>query len=397
MHVKWMIMQWLLLHRTAATAAAAVSTVGRAALPLLQQLQRCGPLLPNAAATMTREIASMHHQHQIVQVMASKFLSVLSASYAELVERLDLQHELAADVFKTCRLQVDCLLSDPAAVELLLQLLAVQTMLLHQQRTKYQQRTQQLQRPSGQSSSSSSSSSSRSSRPQCKGQLRADLLFIPAFHRHQDMLRLLPAGGQAYLDAAAALHRMAAADTATAAAETLVGCTSEAVFYVNGLSVVVSCAAEHQTLSSDSPVLSAAAVRLVLELQLLASWAVQQEQQQQQQQQQQQPQSSRSSTVLLRINELLHIQLKSLLCASGGCLPPWVSELLQQHGLQLLQALAAPVQQLLLSGPSEALSNTSNPRQAAYLQCLQQQMFVFRAAAVGADFPAGKVSVAGCS
>jgi hypothetical protein len=102
-------------------------------------------------------------------------------------------------------------------------------------------------------------------------------------------------------------------------------------------------------------------VRLVLELQLLAAAQVQRQRQnqsppplpQQQQQQQQLPASHvRRSTysLLLLSADLLDLQIRALAVTSRGWLPP---EVLQQAGLQLLQALAAPLQQLQLGGPDD--------------------------------------------
>jgi hypothetical protein len=100
-------------------------------------------------------------------------------------------------------------------------------------------------------------------------------------------------------------------------------------------------------------------VRLALELALLASAAVQrqreqhrQQQQQQRQQQQQQrqlaftPEGLNMDNFALHTWELLRLQIKALVATSRSCLPP---EVLQQAGLQLLQALAAPLQQWQLS------------------------------------------------
>jgi hypothetical protein len=94
-------------------------------------------------------------------------------------------------------------------------------------------------------------------------------------------------------------------------------------------------------------VLSAAAVRLALELQLLAAAEHQQREQELLQQEGGSAAGTAEVVALLASSaRLLHILIKAVTQASSSCLPP---EVLQQAGLQLLQALAAPLQQLQLS------------------------------------------------
>jgi hypothetical protein len=84
--------------------------------------------------------------------------------------------------------------------------------------------------------------------------------------------------------------------------------------------------------SAELPLLSPSAVLLVLELQLLLASTAQQQQQQQQQR----------MLCIRNCNSVLMRQIKGFLLVTGGsCLPP---EVLQQAGLQLLQALAVPLQ-----------------------------------------------------
>jgi hypothetical protein len=91
-------------------------------------------------------------------------------------------------------------------------------------------------------------------------------------------------------------------------------------------------------------------VRLALELQLLAAAESQRTQQQRQQERQQVPEEDHlaniSAVLLNNSARLLHTLIRAVAQASGSCLPP---EVLQQAGLQLLQVLAAPLQQLQLS------------------------------------------------
>jgi DNA primase len=170
--------------------------------------------------------------------------------------------------------------NDPAVVEMQLQLLTAWTAQLHKEHTAQQQQQQQ---PSG-TAGASSSSTQQQQQQTTKQQHRADLLSIPAFH--QDMLQLLP-GGQAYLDAAAeeaaGWELDAAAKTARLHAQAS-GCCYTLSDYLNRH---LQSIAGQQVMSRNALVVSGAAVRLVLELQLLASGAVQRRQEQQRQQQQQ--------------------------------------------------------------------------------------------------------------
>jgi hypothetical protein len=304
----------------------------------------------------------------VVQTTAAKFVQCLSS----------LSNHCQYEFSKEVLLQLGHAVSDPASIELLVQLLTMHTILLHQHcRTHMQQQKQQQQRLQHSPGTSSSSSSNARRCGQGLGQpsvqsskqLRTDLLPIPAFHQHQDMLQLLP-GGQAYLDTAAAgMASRAFAGGTDAAAEAF----KRASMYAAVLVSAVSMAEQHQALERSSPVLSTAVLRLVMELQLLAAWVVQQ-------QQQQQPsglQGPYIQSMQLKVNLLLLMLLKAGLQASGSCLPP---ELLQQHGLQLLRALAAPVQQLLLSSQGNSSYLSSAPAED---ECRGEQMFALRAAAVG--------------
>jgi hypothetical protein len=178
-------------------------------------------------------------------------------------------------------------------------------------------------------------------------QHRADLLSIPAFH--QDMLLLLP-GGQAYLDAAAeeAASWGFPGEVTTRQLQSYAGCCCLSISYC--LESLIKSNAGQQQFSRHSLVLSAAAVRLALEVQLLAYGAVQRQREQHRQQQQQQVSSLDYQVVTenfaLLTWQLLDLQTKALVVISGSCMPP---EVLQQAGLQLLQALAAPLQQAQLS------------------------------------------------
>jgi hypothetical protein len=195
---------------------AMLRTILPAVLPLLQHVQACGPLLP---AAPTSAAASTN----AARSFAVGFSSSSSSGRRGLhLSFFDMQFDAGVLLFEVLKLldtqqsasqsELVCrLVRDPAASSLLLQLLAVHVKMLHATHVTYrQQQRQQLQQQQGVASAASLASNSgigqaqqqeSSSAP--KQQLRADLLPIPAFHQHQDMLQLLP-GGQAYLDAAAA-------------------------------------------------------------------------------------------------------------------------------------------------------------------------------------------------
>uniref|UniRef100_A0A383VL02 Uncharacterized protein n=1 Tax=Tetradesmus obliquus TaxID=3088 RepID=A0A383VL02_TETOB len=155
-----------------------VATAVQAALPLLQQLQCYGRILTTAtppAAAGDSSCAAMFSAYIKLQLGSVEFAYQLCYLHS----KQQLETAVAAHASSCLR--------EPAVALLLLQLLAGYTMLLHQQHNEQQhlQQQQQQQQQSG------------------KQQLRADLLPIPAFHQHPDLLQLLP-GGQAYLDKAAA-------------------------------------------------------------------------------------------------------------------------------------------------------------------------------------------------
>jgi hypothetical protein len=160
-----------------------------AALPLLQQLQRCGQLLPTSTGAPPADSSSSsntgsdvgpHQEFIHMQVRVERFVSEL-ADYV--VAEQVINHHTGTDVqIPACQL-----LRDPAVSELLLQLLAAHTMILHKDHVAHRQQRQQQREPAAGSSSSSSNQSQQ--RPaQGPKQLRADLLSIPAFHQHPDML-----------------------------------------------------------------------------------------------------------------------------------------------------------------------------------------------------------------
>jgi hypothetical protein len=143
--------------------------------------------------------------------------------------------------------QRDSLLQHPAVAELLLQNMIACTAQLHQRNMVYKQQQQQGKQQPNQP---------------VKQQHRADLLHIPAFH--QDMLQLLP-GGQAYLDASVAA--VAAYRELDNSAE------DQQLWSITGscCSVMPEALWRGPAHQGQADLVSAAAVRLVLALQLLAA------------------------------------------------------------------------------------------------------------------------------
>jgi hypothetical protein len=202
--------------------------VVRTLLPLVQQLQSCGPQRLEAAAAAA---AGSAYQQGGADMLQSTFMK-MQQTVALMLFRLDPEDKditgelpLEADVAQ----QVQGLLNDPAVVELLLQDLITVTHVLHsvqmmrhheaylqtQQKLQQQQLQEQQQHrhaPVGHSNSSatttvsSAAGSSNGKKLQQQQQqpvhpekqlLPADMLPIPAFHR--DLVHLLPTG-QGYLD-----------------------------------------------------------------------------------------------------------------------------------------------------------------------------------------------------
>jgi hypothetical protein len=340
-------------------APTAVTTVVGAALPLLRQLHSCGRLLcvgetAAAAAAAAGDVSrSSKVQAKCCEVQYAFGDLVCQLGVVLVQQKLNTQSAA----------QAVSLLCEPAVAELLLQQLTVHTMLLHQDHSKQQQQ-QSLQ--------------------SSKQQHRADLLPIPAFHQHPDMLQLLP-GGQAYLDtvgqiAAAVRNRYIARDGWPK-------CSSRDIMLVVALELSLRHICMPQQGSSridvSVPTLSAA-VQLVLEVHLLAASAVQCLQQQPSEIEVVQ---NHPFQLLLASMSLLHNQIAAILQAGSSCLPP---EVLQQAGLQLLQALATPLQQLQQSAADsrwravavQAAASESSSETVSH-GTLDQQLLALKAAAPG--------------
>jgi hypothetical protein len=202
------------------------------------------------------------------------------------------------------------------------------------------------------------------------------------------MLQLLP-GGQAYLDAAAMYKvKINGGDTPYGRdIDKLQLSMHETHMCMHPVTISLMCLldAQHagETSLGDVAVLLPAAVRLLLEAQLLAAGLVQRlrtaskQQQQPQQQQQTEELQKDAEMLLLQTDHLLQLQIRAVLQVTGSsCLPP---EVLQQAGLQLLQALAAPLQQLQLNASGAWLAEVDSE----WRDCVHQQLLALRAAAAG--------------
>jgi hypothetical protein len=313
----------------------AVPALVPAALPLLRQLHSYGTLLSTGTAAAAAAAAAAGPSRLGEEVWARYYK--LQEACGEFVYRLSMllvQRRLSPAVAQKAL----SFLCEPAVALLLLQLLTVYTMLLHQQHSEQRQHVQQSS----------------------KQQLQADVLNIPAFHQDAEMLQLLP-GGQAYL-----------ATAARVVATFEVSSISKA-YTIAGAMDVTLYTVQQQGRTVCAPVVSAAAVQLVLELQLLAAGAVQR---------QRQPvtPAKHPLRLLLANTTLLHRQLKAALQTSSGCLPPGV---LQQAGLQLLQALAAPLQQVQLLPVDDPLRKIAVETPSGDAPALVQQLLGLKAAAPG--------------
>jgi hypothetical protein len=351
-------------------------------LPLMQQLQSCGRLLlllpqrswrlQAAGSTASTEAAPSDDGAENINEAVFQF-------HEDASNLVFMLHVLAAEqVGAAASQQISSMLQQPPVQQLLLQLLTTCAVMLHQDHTAHQQQHGAADQGSSSSSSSSASRGRATTTEAAKWppKVHADLLPIPALHIA--WLTSLP-GGQAYLDGAAAVVAQQPTEVQR----------QRFCWWQAGKNLIALCSALEDSflpgsepLRRDAHVLSANAVQLVLELQLLAAGAVQRLREH--------PQSTAeadadflrdwTSQVLFWSNTLLQYQTRAILQAGSSCLPP---EVLQQAGLQLLQALAAPVQQL-------QLSSTSSPdARLQHLLLTQQgipeQLYILRAADSGLE------------
>jgi hypothetical protein len=204
------------------------------------------------------------------------------------------------------------------------------------------------------------------------------MLAIPAFHKHQDMLQLLP-GGQAFVDVAAALY---SDDVAGSQATESQKVQEHGWRCCSALICIILLSCFQPAGQQRSPVLSAAAVRLVLELQLLAAAEHQRSHQQQQKREDEAAVGKPTAAVVLLVASvrLLHTLIRAVAQASGSCLPP---EVLQQAGLQLLQALAAPLQQVQLCDEKHLLGYAKEESRSCLEGSMSEACHVLVTAACG--------------
>jgi hypothetical protein len=314
-------------HTHALVPAALQVSALQGVMRVMQQLYECGALLPAAAAGT----AAGGRSSSLSTSTSASMLYSLQCSAASTVHMLQdilIEQQLNAIV----KLQVKQLLLDQEVQSLLLQPFVACAALLHQHHEAQQQQQQQRQR--------------RKARP-----LQHELA-IPAFHTE-----LLLPGGQAYVNAAAA---ELAEDRHTHGGR--ICSTWEQASITAGLlssSLKIWACNEGQQQVGNAIMLSASAVRLVLELQLLAAEELQRQQQQQQQQQQADEQQQNYLVMLLaNCSVLLRTQIQANLQRTSEGMSP---EVLQQAGMQLLQALAAPLQQLQLLQGQQRLSHRPAP------------------------------------
>jgi hypothetical protein len=197
------------------------------------------------------------------------------------------------------------------------------------------------------------------------------------------MLQLLP-GGRAHLEV---IPAWAAGEWGMVQEQSMEACRARTDTIVSLLTLSLqNCCYNTSWITSEvqrqgrgSLLLSPPAMRLIIELQLLAAAAVQRQRQSlTEQQQQQQWNQVEQLKLLLSCNRLLVMQIRAAVFTQGGCLPP---EVLQRAGLQLLQALAAPLQQLQLQlGPNRNVPGLSIPIQDGVIN---QQLYALQAAAAG--------------
>jgi hypothetical protein len=319
------------------------------------------------------------------------------------------------------------LLKAPEVTEMLLHVLSALTAALHQEHVlEMQQQSAQNEVDAPSSSSSSSSRADTAAQDQVQQQqqqkpLRADLLPIPAFH--EDVATLLP-GGQGYMQAAAdALAGLQGSrhDKMHALRDMAADVMTTWQFAL--LEIVGSAASSRgsrgsQTLDNIAALLSQQGVRLLLQMQLLAAGRVQRQSRLRQQQrtekkqkkeqtrQQQQQQHSKEefdpreqdghyqATLLIRTSAVLGIVIKTAV-HGGSRSPPGSTwhEVPQQTGLQLLQALAAPMQQRLLSKAGDPFvsecEDLLSSNSTLYGAVLHTQ-FSLRAAACGLGEPSSE-------
>jgi hypothetical protein len=375
----------------------------RNALPLLQQVQSSTRLLsatagtpPPPAAAAAAASRSLPSGMRIggrsvsmgyVVTKAEPMLVHIQLSATALLYRLGVFNNGEKGLERSAVAPFKQLLMQPEVAELLLQVLATLTAALHQEHvSEMQQQSAQPQTDTPSNTGSSSRDTAAAAQDQNHHQQqqqqqrqqqqklqRADLLPIPAFH--EDMAAVLP-GGQGYLQAAAeglAALQGSRHDYMHALRDMALEVVTTWQFVLIQTVHSIVRRPGSQTLDSVEALLSPHGVKLLLQMQLLAAGRVarqsrlrqqqradkkSKEKQQTRQQQQQHEEEidprelnkHLQASLLLRSSSVLAMVIKTAVRGGRSCLPPGV---LQQAGLQLLQALAAPMQQRLLSKASD--------------------------------------------
>jgi hypothetical protein len=271
------------------------------------------------------------------------------------------------------------LLAHPVVPAVLAQLLAAWAMLLHGEHSSWMAAAlQQQQAVLGEGSSSQQAEQQR--RQGSKQRFRADLLSIPALH-----LDVRP-GGKAYLEAAAARDWGEVGEKWQFYSLQALDIVRAQLVLLSARGWILAGVDEQQSHAWTKQI-SSYPLDLTSEVQLLAAGLVQRQRQQQQQMQRQQPlplpqlpvavvtDVTSSAHLLMSSNMLLHAQIAGTMQLGYAGFAP---EPLQQFGLHLLQALAAPVQQLLLC-PGDACGT----HLLSQADVLQQQLYALRAALCG--------------
>jgi hypothetical protein len=271
------------------------------------------------------------------------------------------------------------MLADPIVPTVLLQQLASLAMLLHEEHISLigaaeqqeQQQQQQQQQQPAMSGQSNSSSQQADPGPPSKQRFRADLLDVRAFHLNLQQ-QLPDLASKAYWDAARS-HWARAHEKWLLCSQRARQLVCAANILINYSDWIQAGSSQQQSELWQDWLISVEVTKIVLELQLLAAAFVQR-----QRRQGAVLHSGHAGELLVNSNSLLQDLILGFMQRGSPCLPPI---LLEQCGLQLLQALAAPVQQLLLQPDDIVAEHLLQLTESGGGQ--QQQLYVLRVAVSG--------------